>query len=52
MTSLHLDRGWEHDITSVAIEGAVGRSENVAAGYDGAAAVGRHLSRGHKADLE
>ena len=48
----HLDRGWFLDIIYVAIEGAVGGSENVAACYDGTAAVGFHLSRGHQTNLE
>ena len=40
----HLDRVWFLDIINVAIEGAVGRSEDVAACYDRASAEGGHLS--------
>ena len=48
----HLDGGCLLDIISVTIEGAVGRSEDVAACYDGASTVGGLLSRRHKAHLQ
>ena len=42
--NLYLNRGWFLYIIGVTIEGAVCGSEDVAAGYDGASAIGFHLS--------
>ena len=50
--NIYLDGFCLLDIISVTIEGAVGGSEDVAACYDGASAVGGHLSRRHQAHLQ
>ena len=48
----HLDRGRFLYIMYVPIKGAVGRSEDVAACYDGAPTVGGHLPWRHQAHLQ
>ena len=48
----YMDGGCFLDILCVGIEGAVGRSEDVAVCNDGATTVGGHLSWRHQANLE
>ena len=52
ITDTYLNKCCVFNINSAAIEGAVGRSENVAACYDGASAEGGHLSWRHQAHLQ
>ena len=52
ITNQNLERFWFLDIINVLIKSAVGSSEDVAARYDGASAVGGHLSWRHQAHLQ
>ena len=52
ITNQNLERFWFLDIINVLIKSAVGSSEDVAACYDGASAIGGHVSWRHQTHLE
>ena len=52
ITNQNLERLWFLDIINVLIKSAVGSSEDVAACYDRASAIGCHVSWRHQAHLE